>query len=74
MYLVFFILVYFMPAQINAVRLRINHEGTLLHYSCKLGIDGKVEEMNWEWDMDFMSYMDIGEVIKKLGCKRIKCM
>ncbi|KAI5412884.1 hypothetical protein KIW84_057491 [Lathyrus oleraceus] len=63
------------PSQANAVTLTINHRGgTLLHYPCKFYLNGKLEDMNWKWDIDFMSYMDIKEVIKKLGYIRIKCM
>ncbi|CAK8534364.1 unnamed protein product [Lathyrus sativus] len=61
-------------AKINAVKLRINHGKSLLHYPCKLYVDGKVDEMNWKWDVDLISYMEIFEVIKSLSYVRAKCI
>lgn len=62
------------PTKINVVKLRIDHGGSLLHYPCKLYVDGKVDELNWKWDVDLMLYMEIFEVIKSSGYTRVKCM
>ncbi|KAI5448203.1 hypothetical protein KIW84_015576 [Lathyrus oleraceus] len=61
-------------AHTNAVRLRISHGGNLVHYTCKIYANGKVEEMNWKCDMDFMSYIKTFKDINKLGYVRIKYM
>ena len=36
--------------------------------------DGNVSEMNWKWDVDFMSYMDLESLIQSEGYKNIKCL
>lgn len=30
--------------------------------------------MNWKWDVNFMSYMQVMELFKRGGYKDIKCM
>ena len=37
-------------------------------------MNGKVEELEWEFDVDFMCYMDFMKVVKELGYVRIKGM
>ncbi|XP_058765307.1 uncharacterized protein LOC131638779 [Vicia villosa] len=62
------------PADTTAIRLRINHGGDLVHNPCKLYVNGKVKEMNWTFDVDFMCYMDFIKVVNNLGYIRIKGM
>ncbi|KAI5441136.1 hypothetical protein KIW84_010557 [Lathyrus oleraceus] len=61
-------------AKINVVKLRTNQGGSLIYYPCKLYVDGEVDELNWKWEVDLMSYMEIFRVIKSLCYARVKCM
>ncbi|KAI5430121.1 hypothetical protein KIW84_034626 [Lathyrus oleraceus] len=60
------------PSQINKVRLRIHHRGKLVSEPIKWYVGGEVTEMNLQWDMDFISYMDVERLIKSEGYVHIK--
>ncbi|CAI8619835.1 unnamed protein product [Vicia faba] len=46
----------------QVVRLRIHHQGHLVHNLVKLYVDGLVYEMNWDWDVELMFYMFMEDV------------
>lgn len=37
-------------------------------------VSGEATKMNWRWDVDFMSYMDVERLIKSGGYIDIKCL
>ncbi|XP_058759822.1 uncharacterized protein LOC131633127 [Vicia villosa] len=52
------------PSQDIKVRLRLHHRGRFVTEPVKLYVGGVVTEMDWRWDVDFMSYMDLEALIK----------
>lgn len=58
----------------NRIRLRINHKGTLVETPIKWYVNGEVTEMNWSWDVDYMSYMELDDMIKSGDYVNIKCL
>ncbi|CAL5204561.1 unnamed protein product [Lathyrus oleraceus] len=58
----------------NKIRLRIHHRGKLVETPVKWYVNGEVTEMNWSWDVDYMSYMDVEDMIKSEGYVNIKCL
>lgn len=57
----------FMQTKSKNIRLRIHHRGKLIDTFIKWYVDGYALEMNWEWDVDYMSYMLLKDMIKKEG-------
>ena len=37
-------------------------------------VNGLVSELDWKWDTNYMSYMDLENLIKEEGYMNIKCM
>ncbi|CAL5192488.1 unnamed protein product [Lathyrus oleraceus] len=62
------------PAMSNKIRLRIHHKGKLVETPVKWYVNGKVTEMNWSWNADYMSYMELEDMIKSEGYVNIKCL
>ncbi|KAI5428147.1 hypothetical protein KIW84_033232 [Lathyrus oleraceus] len=62
------------PSQNHKVKLRIHHKDRLVVEPVKWYVDGYVSEMNWKWDVELMSYMDLKSLIKSEGYKGIRCM
>lgn len=58
----------------NKIRLRIHHRGKLVETLVKWYVNGEVTEMNWSWDVDYMSYMELEDMIKSEGYVNIKCL
>ena len=56
------------------VRLRVHHRGRLVYHPEKSYVGGTTSEMNWDWDVDLMSYMDIEGLIKGEGYCNIRCL
>ncbi|KAI5392955.1 hypothetical protein KIW84_060201 [Lathyrus oleraceus] len=52
------------PAMSNRIRLRINHRDKLVETPIKWYVNWEVTEMNWSWDVDYMSYMELDDMIK----------
>ncbi|XP_058784528.1 uncharacterized protein LOC131659338 [Vicia villosa] len=62
------------PSQTQTIRLRIHHRGQLVDKPAKWYVNGQVSEMNWEWDVDYISYMQLEGLIRNEGYMNIKCM
>ncbi|XP_058725528.1 uncharacterized protein LOC131596807 [Vicia villosa] len=62
------------PSETQTVRLRIHHRGRLVQHPVKLYVGGVASEMNWDWDVDLMSYMEIEKMIKNEGYCNIRCL
>ncbi|XP_058755919.1 uncharacterized protein LOC131629134 [Vicia villosa] len=62
------------PSETQTVRLRIHHRGRLVQHPVKLYVGGIASEMNWDWDVDLMSYMEIEKMIKNEGYCNIRCL
>ena len=58
----------------NKIKLRIHHRGKLVETPVKWYVNGEVTEMNWSWDVDYMSYMELEDMIKSEGYVNIKCL
>ncbi|KAI5446918.1 hypothetical protein KIW84_014676 [Lathyrus oleraceus] len=67
-------LVLLKPAMSNKIRLRIHHVGKLVETPVKWYVNGEVTEMNWSWDVGYMSYMELKDMIKSEGYVNIKCL
>ncbi|XP_058734718.1 uncharacterized protein LOC131650444 [Vicia villosa] len=61
------------PSKSNYVKIRLHHRGQLVESPCKWYVNGLVSELDWEWDTDYMSYMDLEASIKDEGYINIKC-
>lgn len=48
--------------------------GKLVDTFIKWYVDGYVLEMNQEWDVDYMYYMLLEDMIKKQGYTNVRCM
>ncbi|CAL5199734.1 unnamed protein product [Lathyrus oleraceus] len=48
--------------------------GKLVKTIFKWYVNGEVTEMNWCWDVDYISYMKLEDVIKREGYINIKCL
>jgi hypothetical protein len=59
------------PAETQRVRIRFHHRGELVNSPVKWYINGEVSEMNWKWDVDTMSYMQVEMMIKNEGYNNI---
>lgn len=46
--------------------------GRLFSEPIKWYVDGEVNEMNWQWGVDFISYIDVKRLIKIEGYVDIK--
>ncbi|KAI5420325.1 hypothetical protein KIW84_044202 [Lathyrus oleraceus] len=62
------------PTKTNKIRLRIHHRGKLVETHVKWYVNEKVTEMNWSWDADYMSYMELKNMVKCEGYVNIKCL
>ncbi|CAL5194027.1 unnamed protein product [Lathyrus oleraceus] len=62
------------PAMSNKIRLRIHHRGKLVETPVKWYVNGEVTEMNWSWDVDYIFYMELEDMIKSDGYVNIKCL
>ncbi|XP_020230608.1 uncharacterized protein LOC109811316 isoform X2 [Cajanus cajan] len=62
------------PTKVHEVKLRINHAGMFVSHPCLMYVKGKVNEMEWGWDVDEMSYIDLTKLVETLGYKDFKCM
>ncbi|KAI5433592.1 hypothetical protein KIW84_020759 [Lathyrus oleraceus] len=62
------------PAKTNKIRLRIHHREKLVETPVKWYVNGEVTEMNWSWDVDYMPYMELEDMIKSEGYVNIKCL
>ncbi|XP_058759381.1 uncharacterized protein LOC131632657 [Vicia villosa] len=62
------------PSETQTVRFRIHHRGRLVQHPVKLYVGGIASEMNWDWDVDLMSYMEIENMIKNEGYCNIRCL
>ena len=49
------------------MRLRLHHRGRFVNEPVHLYVGGEVTEMNWKFDVDFMSYMDLEALVKGQG-------
>ncbi|KAI5404841.1 hypothetical protein KIW84_051852 [Lathyrus oleraceus] len=58
----------------NKIRLRIHHMGKLVETPVKWYVNWEVTEMNWRWHVDYMSYMELKDMIKSEGYINIKCL
>lgn len=56
----------------NKIRLRIHHRGKLVETLVKWYVNGEVTEIKWSWDVDYMCYMDVEDMIKSEGYVNIK--
>ncbi|CAL5200759.1 unnamed protein product [Lathyrus oleraceus] len=56
------------------IRLRIHHRKKLVETPVKWYVNREVTEMNWSWDVDYMSYMELEDMIKSEGYVNIKCL
>ncbi|XP_058775583.1 uncharacterized protein LOC131649849 [Vicia villosa] len=63
-----------MPAIEQKIRLRIHHCGTLVHSPVKWYLDGDVTELNWAWDVYYISYIELKKLIHELGYTGLKCI
>lgn len=65
----------FRPPPAQGIRLRIHHMGELLQTPFKLYVKGKVDEMDWEWDVDYINHYKLEELVKcEEHYNNIKCM
>lgn len=62
------------PTKEQFFRLRIHHRSHLVYHPVKLYADEIVSEMNWDWDVDLVSYMQIERMIKSEGYCNIRCL
>ena len=49
------------------MRLKIHHGGMFIYQPFTLYINGQIEEEEWGWDVDTMSYIDFKKKINSLG-------
>ena len=59
---------------IQTVRLKIHHGGMFIYQPFTLYINGHIEEEEWGWDVDTMSYIDFKKKINSLGYKSFMCL
>jgi len=70
-----FDVIMFRPPPEQGIRLRIHHMGELLQKPFKMYIKGKVDEMDLEWDVDYISHYKLEELVKcEEKYDNIKCM
>nr|XP_027186490.1 uncharacterized protein LOC113784480 [Cicer arietinum] len=62
------------PTSVHRVRLRINHGGSFVNHPVKMYVCAQVDEMNWSWDVDLMSHMQITKMVKSLGYMSFKSL
>lgn len=62
------------PVEKQIFRIRIHHKGQLVHHPVKWYVGETVSEMDWDWDVDLMSYMHIESMIKNEGYGNISCL
>ncbi|KAI5430081.1 hypothetical protein KIW84_034600 [Lathyrus oleraceus] len=62
------------PAMSNKIRLRIRHRGKLVETLVKWYVNREVTEMNSSWDVYYISYMELNDMIKSEGYVNIKCL
>ncbi|XP_058752673.1 uncharacterized protein LOC131625861 [Vicia villosa] len=60
------------PAPIQTVRLRIHHKGDLITHPITLYVGETLTEMDWDWDVDYLSYMEVEKMIKDVGYTNVK--
>ncbi|KAI5445868.1 hypothetical protein KIW84_013915 [Lathyrus oleraceus] len=60
------------PVKTNKIRLRIHHREKLVETHVKWYVNGEVTEMNWSWDVDYMAYMELEDMIKSESYVNIK--
>ncbi|XP_058747097.1 uncharacterized protein LOC131620093 [Vicia villosa] len=58
----------------QTMRLRIHHKGDLITHPITLYVGETLTEMDWDWDVDYLSYMEVEKMIKDVGYTSIKCL
>lgn len=58
----------------NKIRLRIHHRGKLVETPVKWYVNGEVTKMNQSWDVDYISYMELEDMIKSEGYVKYKML
>ncbi|XP_058784134.1 uncharacterized protein LOC131658902 [Vicia villosa] len=62
------------PSKSQFMRLRIHHWGRFVDNPVKLYVGELITEMDWDWDVEYLSYMQIEELINAHGYFNIKCL
>ena len=55
------IVIFCRPTEEQTVRLKIHHGGMFIYQPLTVYINGQIEEEEWGWNMDTMSYIDFKE-------------
>ncbi|KAJ1426649.1 hypothetical protein SESBI_10150 [Sesbania bispinosa] len=64
----------FRPSDNKEIKLRIHHGGVFVGNTAELYLRGYVEETNWGWDIDEISYIEITKLVKSLGYATFKSL
>ncbi|WJX76245.1 hypothetical protein P8452_59685 [Trifolium repens] len=62
------------PPEKQCVRIKFHHKGQLVTKSVHCYINGVVDERDWNWNVDMLSYMEIDGLVKSLGYASVKCL
>ncbi|CAK8541677.1 unnamed protein product [Lathyrus sativus] len=62
------------PSETQKIRFRVHHRGYFVDTPAKLYVVGLILEMNWKWNVDYLSYFELLELIKKDGYRDIMCI
>ena len=62
------------PPPTQTVRIKVHHRGELVHTPIKWYVNGEVSELEWNWDVDYISYKQLVDLIKSEGYKNIRCL
>lgn len=52
----------------------IHHSGILVTSPVKWYVDGEVSDMDWKWDVNLTSYMQLHKMITNEDYKNIECL
>lgn len=64
----------FRPSEIRRIRLGIHIFGMFIYEPSTMYVDGTYVEKDWSVDVDELSYIDIKNMLEKMGYKKYKCI
>ena len=65
----FITVIFFRPTEEQTMRLKIHHGGMFIYQSFTMYTNGQIEEEEWGWDVDIMSYIDFKKLINSVRYK-----
>jgi len=65
----FITVIFFRPTEEQTMRLKIYHGGMFIYQSFTMYTNGQIEEEEWGWDVDIMSYIDFKKLINSVRYK-----